>query len=146
MSSACSRGAAVRSSTATNTAAAKPATVSASLPGPDSCELVTRCLPPRSPELLNHERHQRVDRRRLQLAVIGEGRRQRSALRRGQLLRDAALELRAQHGDALVTALAMPDGIMHLAPLGRAAVLEVHLHGVADVALLRVVVVARVLR
>ncbi len=63
-----------------------------------------------------------------------------------EMRRDAGLELLHQHRHPLGAAPAVTDGVVHRHARARRPVLEEHLHGIADVALVRRVVVLRELR
>jgi len=84
-----------------------------------------------------------VERNRGQRAPVGEHGVDRFGLPRVEMRRDAGLELLDQHRHAFRAALAMADGKIDLHALARRPVGEEHLHGVADVALVCVVVLLR---
>src|SRR6187455_3461198 len=72
---------------------------------------------------------------RVELCAVGEQRRDLARLLRREVRCDAALELLLENRDAFGAALAMTDRKIEVRALGRAAIAEEHLHGVADIAL-----------
>src|SRR5690606_8330695 len=90
--------------------------------------------------VLDQTSHEVRDRQALESRSLGEHRLDRFALFRRELPRDGAFELVHQHRNRLGAPLAMATRIVHGHSLSGRAVPEEHLNRIADVALVRRVI------